>query len=183
MRRIGVVLAGVALFAAACSSSTLPPGAAPATTAPGGAGSFSGALGATTGPLAGGGREFSATLKVTGSVTQSVDFTETLALLPACSVLAQTGFNGTWSIPQPSVSRALVLNWNITPYSGPGTFTKRAAFAGSVEFDTATDQFTPVPASVLSITVNSDGSGSATFSKLNDGLGGTVSGSETWTCG
>ncbi|MGD0409793.1 MAG: hypothetical protein ABSB34_12495 [Candidatus Limnocylindrales bacterium] len=182
MRRIGVVLAGVALFAAACSSSTLPPGAAPAATAPGGAGSSNAAPGATSGPVSGGGREFVTTLKVTGSVTQSVDFTETLALLPACSVLAQTGFGGTWSIPQSLTSSALVLSWNIKPYSGPGTFTKRAAFAGSVELDTTTDQFTPVAASVLSITVNPDGSGSATFSKLKDGLGGTVSGSETWTC-
>lgn len=134
------------------------------------------------GPVTGGGHQFVATLKVTGSVNQSIDFTETLSVLPACSVLAKTGFGGTWSIPQPSTSRALVLNWNITPYSGPGTFTKRAAFAGSVGFDTATDQFTPVAASVLSITVNPDGSGSATFSKLKDGLGGTVDGSETWAC-
>ncbi|MFI5461516.1 MAG: hypothetical protein ACHRXM_39490 [Isosphaerales bacterium] len=182
MRRMGVVLAGVALFLGACSSSTLPPGAAPATTAPGGAGSSNAALGPTSGPVSGGGHEFVATLKVTGSITQSVDFTETLSVLPACSILAQTGFTGTWSIPEPSISRALVLNWNVTPYSGPGTFTKRAVFAGSVELDTATDQFTPVAASVLSITVNPDGSGSATFSKLKDGLGASVNGSETWTC-
>ena len=181
MRRVWVVLAGVALFLGACSSPAAPPAAAPPT-APSGAGASNGAPGATSGPVSGGSHQFDATLKVTGSVTQSADFTETLSLLPACSVLARTGFGGTWSIPQPSISRALVLNWNITPYSGPGTFTKRTAFASSVEFDTATDQFTPVAASVLSITVNADGSGSATFSKLKDGLGGTVNGSETWTC-
>jgi hypothetical protein len=182
VRRIGAVLAGVALFLGACSSSGAPPAAAPPTTTSGGAGSSNIALGATAGPVSGGGHEFVATLKVTGSVTQSVDFTETLSVLPACAVLAQTGFGGKWSIPQPMTSRALALNWNITPYGGPGTFTKRTSFGGSVELDTTTDQFTPVAASVLSITVNPDASGSATFSKLKDGLGATVSGSETWTC-
>lgn len=88
--------------------------------------------------------------------------------------LAKTGIQGTWSIPQPSASRTLVLNWNITPYNRPGTFTKRAAFAGSVELDAPQGQFTPVAASVLSITVNPDGSGTATFSELKDGYTGAT---------
>ena len=128
-----------------------------------------------------GSHEFKATLQVTGSVTQSLNFTETLSVLPPCSTLAKTGFGGTWSIPQPNTG-SVKLNWNVTPYSGPGTFTTKSLFKGSVELDTATDQYSPVAASVLSITVNADGSGSASFQKLKDGYGGVVSGTETWTC-
>jgi hypothetical protein len=181
-----VVVSSVAvlgLLAAACSSS--------AATGYPGAGNPGGGAGATSLASAlnqvlsanggGGSHEFTATLQVTGSVTQSANFTETLSVLPPCSTLAKTGFGGTWSIPQPNTG-SVKLNWNVTPYTGPGTFATKSQFKGSVELDTATDQYSTVPATVLSITVNADGSGSATFQKLKDGYGGVVSGSETWTC-
>lgn len=125
--------------------------------------------------------EFQATLEITGAEQQSLTFTESLSVLPACSVLAVTGAQGTWSVPQPS-SQTFLLNWNITPYKGPGTYTAKTAFQGSVEVDTPKDQFTPVPKSVLSITVKADGSGSATFQNLQDSTGAAIKGSETWTC-
>jgi hypothetical protein len=93
--------------------------------------------------------------------------------------------NQTWSIPQ-SNSQTFTLNWNITPYNGPGTYTDATDFQNSVEVDGSyqgtDDQFDQVSGTTLSITVNSNGSGSATFSNLQDGDQLPVAGSETWTC-
>ena len=135
---------------------------------------------------ASGSHEFTATLKVTGTVTQSSTFTETLEFLPACSTLASTGESGTWSIPIDTSEDTFSLNWNITPYTGPGTYTDPNSFQDSVEVDApyqgTTDEFDQVSGTSLSITVKSDGSGSASFSNLQDGDQLPVSGSETWTC-
>jgi hypothetical protein len=126
--------------------------------------------------------EFSGTLSVSGATTQTATFTETLENLPACSVLAKTGADGTWSIPQPD-SNTFSLNWNISPYSGPGTFTNPSDFQDSVELDAAGQEFDPVASSTLLITVNADGSGSAKFSNLqNQYTQAAVNGTETWTC-
>jgi hypothetical protein len=115
-----------------------------------------------------------------------MNFTESLEFLPSCSVLAQGGEQGTWSIPQPTSEQTFALNWNVTPYTGPGTFTDPTLFQDSVwvyaPYQGSTDQFNQISGSVLSITVKSDGSGSATFSNLQDGDGLALSGSETWTC-
>jgi hypothetical protein len=111
---------------------------------------------------------------------------QSLTYLPPCSDLAKTGMGSqTWSIPQ-SDSQTFTLNWNVTLYTGPGTFTDPSVFQNSVEVDApyqgTVDEFDQVDASVLAITVNSDGSGSAKFSNLQDGDQLPVSGTDTWTC-
>ncbi len=77
------------------------------------------------------------------------------------------------------------LNWNVSPYKGPGTYADPSTYQGSVELDASNgDEYDPVTASVLSLTVKADGSGSATFKNLEDQYtNAAVSGSETWTCG
>lgn len=106
--------------------------------------------------------------------------------LPSCSSLAQNGAGDqTWSLPS-SDSETSYLNWNVQPYTGPGTYTDPSVFENSVELDApyqgTVDEFDQVSASVLSVTVNSDGSGSPTFQHLQDGDQLPVNGSETWTC-
>ena len=186
MRRFGLILVGAALVAAACSSSTT---AAPATngSAPAGstnmAGSASQAANATTGPVSGGSHQFTATLTVTGAVKFTLTFTQPLSALPACSEIAKTGFTGnTWSIPQPNTQDSK-LNWNVQPYTGPGAYSDSKTFENSVELTGPKgDQYDQVDSSAGSVTVNADGSGSATFQNLQDSLSNAVSGSETWTC-
>jgi hypothetical protein len=166
----------VLLCTAACgaASSTAPATGTPAQGA------------ATATPASSGSHEFKGTLTVTGTVSQSLNFTQDLSVLPSCSDLAATGMAGqTWSIPQPS-SQAFSLNWNITPYSGPGTFTDPSLFQDSVDLNVpyqgSDDQFDQVDGTTLSITVSSDGSGSATFQNLQDGDQLPENGTETWTC-
>jgi hypothetical protein len=69
---------------------------------------------------------------------------------------------------------------------GPGTYTDPSLFANSVDLrasdDGAPDQFAEVPGSVLSVTVSSDASGTATFQNLQDWQSLPVRGSENWTC-
>jgi hypothetical protein len=168
------------LCATGCGGSTV----APSLTA--GTPTGSAATPAASTSAASGTHEFRATLQVTGTVTQSTSFTMSLTDLPSCSSLAQTGAGSeTWSVPI-SNSTTFFLNWNVTPYTGPGTFTDPTLFQNSVELDApyqgTVAEFDQVSGSVLSITVKSDGSGSATFSDLQDALSNTISGSETWTC-
>ena len=189
MRRFGLILAGAALVIAACSSST---GSTPVTNAsapppPTGSSSAPGATSQpanpTTGAVSGGTHQFTATLTVTGAVKFTVTFTQPLSALPACSSLAKTGFSSnTWSIPQP-VTLDSSLNWNVEPYTGPGTYSDPTTFQNSVELTGPKgDQYDQVDSSVGSVTVNADGSGSATFKDLEDSDAKAVSGSETWTC-
>ena len=186
MRRFGLILAGAALVLAACSSSTAsaPPtnGSAPAgsSSAPG---STSQAANPTTAPVSGGSHQFVATLTVTGAVKFTLTFTDSLSVLPACSALAKTGFSSnTWSIPQPNTQDSK-LNWNVQPYTGSGTYSDPATFGNSVELTGPKgDEYDQVDSSVGSVTVNADGSGSATFQNLQDSNEKAVSGSETWTC-
>jgi len=187
VRRFSSILIGAALLAAACSSSAT---SVPATDGSNQAGatnapvSTSQAANPTTAPAAGGTHEFTATLTVTGAVTKTVNFTQGLPNLPPCATLAKTGFSGaTWSIPQAN-SAAEMLNWNVDPYNGPGTYSDVSTYHNSVAL---TDQasgteYDPVDASVMSVIVKADGSGSATFKNLQDSDGNAVSGSETWTC-
>lgn len=180
-RLVGGVGAVVLLCASACGASSTPSSSAGAPT-----GAASSSSAAST-AAASGGHAFTATLKVTGTVTQSATFTEDLSVLPACAVLAKSGMaNQTWSIPQPLTDQSFALNWNITPYTGPGTYTDATAFQDSVDLDApyqgTADEFDQVSGTTLSITVNSNGSGSATFSNLQDGDQLPVAGSETWTC-
>ena len=186
MRRFGLILAGAALVIAACSSSTASapvtngPALAGPTSAPG---STSQAANPTTAPVSGGSHQFTATLTVTGAVKFTATFTQPLSVLPACSALAKTGFSSnTWSIPQPNTQDSK-LNWNVQPYTGPGTYSDPKTFGNSVELTGPKgDEYDQVDSSVGSITVNADGSGSATFKNLQDSDEKAVSGIETWTC-
>jgi len=186
MRRFGLILAGAALVLAACSSSTT---AAPATNGSAAAGSTntagaaSQAANPTSSQVAGGSHQFAATLTVTGAVKFTLTFTQSLSVLPACSEIAKTGFTGkTWSIPQPNTQDSK-LNWNVEPYTGPGAYSDTKTFGNSVELTGPKgDQYDQVDSSSGSVTVNADGSGSATFQNLQDSLSKAVSGSETWTC-
>ena len=186
MRRFGLVLTGAALVLAACSSSTA---SAPATngSAPAGstntAGTASQAANPTTAPVSGGSHQFAATLTVSGAIKMTLTFTDSLSALPACSEIAKTGFTDkTWSIPQPNTQDSK-LNWNVQPYTGSGTYSDPATFGNSVELTGPKgDEYDQVDSSVGSVTVNADGSGSATFKNLQDSDEKAVSGSETWTC-
>ena len=152
---------------------TRTPGSNPATQTPGN----------TTAPVSGG-HEFVAKLSVTGAFTQSLDFTEPLTDLPPCSTMAKTGATGgTWSVPQPN-SEDFYLQWNVTPYTGPGTYTDVSTFQDSVQvIGNQGVEYDPVDSSVLSLTIKADGSGTATFKNLQDTYSGyAVSGSESWTC-
>jgi hypothetical protein len=149
------------------------------------AGSTSQAANPTTAPVSGGSHQFAATLTVTGEVKFTVTFTQSLSVLPACSVLAKTGFSSnTWSIPQPNTKDSN-LNWNVQPYTGPGTYSDPTTFGDSVDLNGPKgEQYDQDNANsfVGSVTVNADGSGSATFKDLQDSDGNAVNGSETWTC-
>jgi len=186
VRRLGLVLAAAVFVAAACGSSTSASTATNGSVSAGStnaAGAASEAANATTAPVSGGSHQFAATLTVTGAVKFTLTFTQSLSVLPACSSLAQTGFTDkTWSIPQPNTQDSK-LNWNVQPYTGPGTYSDVTTFGNSVELTGPKGtEYDQVDASVLSLTVNADGSGSATFKNLQDGDGKAVNGSETWTC-
>ena len=87
-----------------------------------------------------------------------------------------------WYLPDTS-DYTFLLTWDVLTYTGPGTYT--GATANSVDLTAGGQQYvglTPTSA-VLSVTVNADGSGSATFSNLqSQATQAAVSGSETWTC-
>jgi hypothetical protein len=177
-----VALASVALLIAACGSSST------ATDTANMAGSSSQAAGATTGAVSGGTHAFAATLSVTGAVTKSASFTESIAGRPACAAFAQAGIPGTvanpklWYLPN-NPDYTFLMTWDVMTYTGPGTYTGSAA--NSANLAAGGQQFvalTPT-SSTLSVTVNADGSGSATFSNLqSQATKAAVSGSETWTC-
>jgi hypothetical protein len=133
--------------------------------------------------VSGGSHQFTATLTVTGAVKFTLTFTQPLSVLPVCSEIAKIGFTGkTWSIPQPNTQDSK-LNWNVQPYNGPGTYSDTKTFGNSVQLTGPKgDEYDQVDSSVGSVTVNADGSGSATFQNLQDSLSKAVSGSETWTC-
>jgi len=182
---VALSLACCIVAVSACGSSSTATGStATAANATNGAVPTSQAASPTSAPAAGGGtHQFKATLTVTGAVKKTVDFTQPLTALPPCATLAQTGFSGTWSIPQPN-SSDFKLNWNVDGYKGPGTYADASAYDNSVEFDGASgEEFDQVDASVLSVTINADGSGTATFQKLQDQMmDKSVNGTETWTC-
>ena len=177
-----VALASVALLIAACGSSST------ATNATNVGGSSSPDAGPTTGAASGGTHEFTATLSVTGAVTKSASFTEGIAGRPACAAFAQAGIPGTganpkvWYLPN-NPDYTFLMTWDVLTYTGPGTYTGSAA--NSANLAAGGQQFvalTPT-SSTLSVTVNADGSGSATFSNLqNQATKAAVSGTETWTC-
>ena len=176
-----VALASVALLIAACGSSST------ATDATHLGGGPSQAAGATTGAVSGSTHAFAATLSVTGAVPKSASFTESIAGRPACAAFAQAGIAAgihpkVWYLPNNSDS-SFLMTWDVLTYTGPGTYTDPSTL--SVSLSAAGDQFvalTPT-SSTLSVTVNADGSGSATFSNLQDqATKAAVSGSETWTC-
>jgi hypothetical protein len=133
------------------------------------------------------GHEFKATLTVTGAVKKTEKFTEDLSVLPKCSVLATGSLpyakSRSWSLPAGG-STSFSLNWNVSKgYKGPGTYTNPKDFQDSVELDASAGQFDPVSSSVLSVKVNANGSGKATFKNLQDAYtNASVSGTETWTC-
>ena len=87
-----------------------------------------------------------------------------------------------WYLPNNSDS-SFLMTWDVLTYTGPGTYMGSAA--NSANLAAAGEQFvalTPT-SSTLSVTVNADGSGSATFSNLQDqATKAAVSGTETWTC-
>jgi hypothetical protein len=177
-----VALASVAFLIAACGSSSA------ATDATNLGGSSTQAAGATTGAVSGGTHQFSATLSVTGAVTKSASFTEGIAGRPACAAFAQAGIPGTganpkvWYLPN-NPDSTFLMTWDVLTYTGPGTYT--GSSANSVNLGAGGQQFVALTAtsSTLSVTVNADGSGSATFSNLqNQATKVAVSGSETWTC-
>jgi hypothetical protein len=177
-----VALASVALLIAACGSSST------ATDATNLGGGPSQAAGATTGAVSGGTHAFAATLSVTGAVTKSASFTESIAGRPACAAFAQDGIPGTaanpklWYLPN-NPDYTFLMTWDVLTYTGPGTYT--GSSANSVSLAAAGEQFAALTStsSTLSVTVNADGSGSATFSNLQDqATKAAVSGSETWTC-
>jgi hypothetical protein len=177
-----VALASVALLIAACGSSSA------ATDATNLGGSSSQAADASAGAVSGGTHEFSATLSVTGAVTKSASFTEGIAGRPACAAFAQAGIPGTgvnpklWYLPN-NPDSSFLMTWDVLTYAGPGTYTGSAA--NSVNLGAGGQQFVALTAtsSTLSVTVNADGSGSATFSNLqNQTTKAAVSGTETWTC-
>jgi len=177
-----VALASVALLIAACGSSRT------ATDTANMAGSSSQAAGATTGAISGSTHAFAATLSVTGAVTKSASFTESIAGRPACAAFAQAGIPGTaansklWYLPN-NPDSTFLMTWDVLTYTGPGTYADPSTL--SVSLAAAGEQFvalTPT-SSTLSVTVNADGSGSATFSNLQDqATKAAVSGTETWTC-
>jgi hypothetical protein len=177
-----VALASVALLIAACGSSST------ATNATNVGGSPSQAAGHSTGAVSGGTHEFTATLSVTGTVTKSASFNQSIAGRPACAAFAQAGIPGTaansklWYLPN-NPDYTFLMTWDVMTYTGPGTYT--GSSANSVNLGAGGQQFvalTPT-SSTLSVTVNADGSGSATFSNLqNQGTKAAVSGTETWTC-
>jgi hypothetical protein len=173
---IGFALACCIAAVSACGSSSTAMGATSTT------GPSSQVLSPTSGAVSAGTHEFDATLQVSGAVMQSLNFSQPLTDMPACSALAQSGFQGTWSIPQPN-STTFFLTWNVTPYTGPGTYADVSTYQGSVELDANGVEFDALPESVLSVTVKADGSGSATFQNLQDEYtGNSVDGSETWVC-
>jgi hypothetical protein len=177
---IGFSLGCCIAVVSACGSSGT--ASSTVTGSPNTAGSSSQVSSPTSGAVSGGTHEFNATLQVSGAVTQSLNFSQPLTDLPACSTLAQSGFQGIWSIPEPN-SETFYLNWNVTPYTGPGTYADASTYEGSVELDANGVEFDALPASVLSVTVKADGSGSATFQNLQDEYtGSSVDGSETWVC-
>jgi hypothetical protein len=125
---------------------------------------------------------------VTGATTKSESYVEPLERLPSCADLAQSGVGSpaTWSVPQ-GQDQTFYISWNITPYMGPGTYTDPSAFLDSVDIYTSTGQYSPSKTSpgTLSITVNADGSGTATFENVpnfNRDPAPSISGKLTWTC-
>jgi len=163
---------------AGCSGGSSP--AAPAANQSGGKPAASAVA---AGPVPGGTHEFQGVLTVTGATSQSVKFTEPLENLPSCADLAQTGEQGTWSIPDPG-SDTFDLGINATPYKGPGTYTAMSTFTNSTWLVADNQQWDPVSASVASVTVKSDGSGSASVTDLQNEYtpGPNVTSTETWTC-
>jgi hypothetical protein len=138
---------------------------------------------AAAGGSAGGTHEFQGVLTVTGAYKQTLKFTEPLENLQPCNVLAQSGEQGTWSLPSPPET-TFSLGINVEPYKGAGTYTDLSAMQNSTWLDADNQEWDPVSATVAKVTVNSDGSGSATFTDLENEYspGISVSGTETWTC-
>jgi len=107
--------------------------------------------------------EFSATLTTTGAVKKTEKFADSLLV---------------------GGSSSFGLNWNVSKgFKGPGTYTNPKGFQDSVELTAPAGQFDPLGSSVLSVKVDANGSGEATFKNLEDAYSNAfVSGTEKWTC-
>ncbi len=118
----------------------------------------------------------------------------------SCSAGAKSG-NGTagpglWQLPSYGGSNQnpqAEINAMIQSYKGPGTYTGSQYVVDVSAMSTAPTNglpnsalpdtnWLPSSSSVLSITVNADGSGSASFTNLQTSGQAPVRASETWTC-
>ena len=183
--------ATVALLAVVCICLVAACGSSAGATAASGAASSSGpaSQGPSTAPegVSGSTHEFSATLEVTGAVTQTASFTQNLGGRPACPDFAQAGIAGNgpsalWYLPN-NPDSTFLMTWDVLTYKGPGTYSDPSA--NSVSLSAGGQVFDQWPTSVVSVTVNADGSGSSSFQNLHpypQASTAMVSGTETWTC-
>jgi hypothetical protein len=180
--RSALAVAGAAaglLVLAGCSGGSSPAASAAGQSGAGAATTAAAAAGAGSGGV----HQFQGVLTVTGATSQSAKFTEPLEELPSCADLAQSGEQGTWSIPS-SDSSTFTFGINAAPYKGPGTYTAMSTFSNSTWLTAAGQEWEPVAASTGSLTVKADGSGSFTFTDLQNDYtpGPAASGTVTWTC-
>ena len=121
-----------------------------------------------------------------GPVNLSQDFTDSGATATSCTVAAGgkgDENSGTWSVPlnQTGVDPPTMVGL-ITHYTGPGTYSASDMTSETAATDLSYS-FVPTSSSVIAVTVNADGSGSASYTNLQDSSNpGNENANMTWTC-
>ena len=196
----GLLLAGVV---AACSSSGAPSaGAAPTRSkAPAAAAStpVASPTRSGTGTSAGGTAipgliTFNGTFVLSGAVTQHSAFTAFPGVTSPASSCARLAAKGTpvpagdrrgFQIPAPPAGSQVYFIAEVTPYHGPGTYSKASILAAGASFIVGNAAYNPLAASATAtVTFRANGSGIVTFrdAAATKPATGAISGSISWTC-
>jgi hypothetical protein len=148
------------------------------------------------------------TVQLHGAVAASASYVATAKQASSCADLAQNGSEGsskTFAVPGPLAadydepalpaslrSPPVSIGLYVQPYSGPQSYDPTHGMQGAQFLDSLTTNplaakqvhYDAMTSSTESVTVNSDGSGSASFEGWTDRHGGgTAGGSLHWTCG
>ncbi len=137
----------------------------------------------------------SGTVSLHGAVTEQQSFTEYLTDTAQINTCAEVGSKGTgapaglkpeFDVPTPAAGGTVFVLAGAVPYTGPGTYTRKALLAGGgSEVRVGGQMYNPLATTATaSISVSADGSGTFTFAGAPPLTPGkpTLSGTVTWTC-
>ena len=137
---------------------------------------------------------FNGILQLTGATTQRLSFSAFPGVTSPASSCARIAANGTpapagqeprFAIPSPPAGSTVYFVASVSPYHGPGTYSKASILAVGSSFMVGDAAYNPLAATATAtITFRANGSGIFTFRNAAAAkpATGAISGSISWTC-